>query len=86
MIPEVSCEFMQAIMSPYYLWQSGSSGMVWRQTSQTGGVFLMSSIFPSIAHQIEHPSAFTMGRIVFLLFFFICKSKNFGTDLVSFGL
>ena len=41
MIPEVSCEFMQAIMSPYYLWQSGSSGTVWRQTSQTGGVFLM---------------------------------------------
>ena len=32
---------MQAIMSPYHLWQSGSSGPVWRQTSQTGGVFLM---------------------------------------------
>ena len=28
-------------MSPYHLWQSGSSGPVWRQTSQTGGVFLM---------------------------------------------
>ena len=43
MIPEVSCEFMQAIMSPYYLWQSGSSGLVWCQTSQTGGVFLMTT-------------------------------------------
>ena len=36
---------MQAItMSPYYLWQSGSSGSVWRQTSQTGGVFLMMGV------------------------------------------
>ena len=45
MIPEVTYEFMQAIMSPYYLWQSGSSGSVWRQTRQTGGVFLM---FPDV--------------------------------------
>lgn len=26
---------MQAIMSPYNFWRSGSSGWVWRQTSQT---------------------------------------------------
>ena len=41
MIPEVASVFMQATMPPYHLWKSGRSGMVWRQTRQTGGVFLM---------------------------------------------
>ena len=32
---------MQAIMSLHHFWQSGSSGWVWRQMSQTSSLFLM---------------------------------------------
>ena len=38
---EVASVFMQAIIPPYNLWKSGTSGTVWRQTHQMGGFFLM---------------------------------------------
>ena len=46
---------MQAIMSLYHFWQSGTSGWVWRQTSQTDSLFLM-HVCPSDIHSIFNVS------------------------------